>query len=158
MKVEKDYEELLKLFNKYRVKYCIIGAYAVAFYTKPRYTKDMDILVEPNIENGKRITGALNEFGFKSLDLSEKDFSQKGKIIQLGYEPIRVDIITSIQGCTFKEVWKGKVLETYGKEKVHFIGIDELIKNKKASNRKQDQVDLDTLLLTKDKRGQGSGA
>jgi len=67
MKVEKDYEELLKLFNKHKVKYCIIGAYAVAFYAKPRYTKDMDILVEPSIKNGQKIVNALNEFGFKSL-------------------------------------------------------------------------------------------
>lgn len=151
MKVEKDYEELLKLFNKHKAKYCIIGAYAVAFYAKPRYTKDMDILVEPSIKNGQKIVNALNEFGFKSLNLSEKDFSLRGKIIQLGYEPVRVDIITSIQGCTFKQAWKNKALGTYGKEKVHFIGINELIKNKEISKRKQDQVDLDILLSARDK-------
>ncbi len=151
MKVEKDYEELLKSFNKYKVKYCIIGAYAIAFYAKPRYTKDLDILVEPSIENGKRIINALNEFGFKSIDLSERDFSQRGKIIQLGYEPVRVDIITSVQGCSFKQVWENKAMGTYGKERVHFIGINELIKSKKTSDRKQDQVDVDILLSTRDK-------
>ena len=152
MKVEKDYEELLKFFDKYKVKYCVVGAYAVAFYAKPRYTKDMEILVEPNIRNGKRIVNALNEFGFKSLKLSEKDFSRKGKIIQLGYEPVRIDIITSIDGCSFKEVWKGKVLDTYGKEKIYFIGLNELAKNKKISKRKQDQVDLDILLSVRTKK------
>ena len=145
MKVEKDYEELLRLFNKYKVRYCIIGAYAVAFHAIPRYTKDMDILVEPSIENGKSIVGALNEFGFESLNLSEEDFSQRDKIIHLGYEPVRVDIIPSIDGCTFKEVWDGKTLGTYGNEKVYFIGINELTKNKKASKRKQDEADLDIL-------------
>jgi len=109
MKVEKDYEELLKLFNKHRVKYCIIGAYAVAFYAKPRYTKDMDILVEPSIKNGQKIVNALNEFGFKSLNLSEKDFSLRGKIIQLGYEPVRVDIITSRIGISKKFRYEGVV-------------------------------------------------
>ena len=146
MKVEKDYEELLKLFNKNKVRYCIIGAYAVAFYAEPRYTKDMDILVEPDIENACKIIKSLNEFGFKSLELTEGDFSQKGKIIQLGYEPVRVDIITSIEGCSFNEVWNHKTSGVYGRQKVFFIGIDELIKNKKASRRKQDKIDLDILL------------
>ena len=149
MKVEKDYEELLRLFNRNKVRYCIIGAYAVAFYAKPRYTKDLDLLVEPDIENSKRIIKALNEFGFESLKLSEKDFSQKGKIIQLGYEPVRIDIITSIQGCSFKQVWKNRTSGIYGKEKVFFIGINELINNKKISKRKQDKVDLDILLLAR---------
>ena len=151
MRIEKDYEELLKLLNKHKVKYCIIGSYAVAFYAKPRYTKDMDILAEPSIENGKRIVNALNEFGFKSLKLSDKNFSNKGRIIQLGYEPIRVDIMTLIQGCSFKQVWKNKVIGTYGVEKVYFIGINELIKTKKLSNRKEDKVDLDILIKARNK-------
>jgi len=145
MKVEKDYEDLLRLLNKHKVRYCIVGAYAVAFYARPRYTKDMDILVEPEIDNGRRIVKALNEFGFQSLGLKEEDFSQKGMIIQLGYEPIRVDIITSINGCNFQEVWEKKQTGTYGKEEAFFISRDELIKNKEISNRKQDKVDLDIL-------------
>ncbi|MEW6686046.1 MAG: hypothetical protein AB1393_07565 [Candidatus Edwardsbacteria bacterium] len=152
MRVEKDYEELLGLLNKNRVKYCIIGSYAVAFYAKPRYTKDMDILVEPNIENGKRIVKALNEFGFESLNLNEKDFSQEGRIIQLGYEPVRVDIITSIEGCNFKQIWENKEMGNYGKQKVFFIGINELIKNKQASNRHQDKADLDILLMARNRK------
>ena len=98
MRIEKDYEELLGLLNKHKVKYCIVGAYAVAFHKKPRYTKDIDIFVEPSVENGKKIVDALNEFGFESLHLSENDFAEKGRIIQLGYEPVRVDIITEIAG------------------------------------------------------------
>jgi hypothetical protein len=145
-KVEKDYEELLRLFNKNKVRYCIVGAYALAFYARPRYTKDMDILVEPAIENAARIIRSLQEFGFKSLALTEKDFSQQNRIIQLGYEPLRVDILTSIEGCSFKEVWRNKITFRYGRQKAFFIGIGELIKNKKSSNRKQDKVDLDILL------------
>jgi len=63
MKVEKDYEELFALFNKHRVRYCIVGSYALAFYARPRYTKDIDILIEPSRENSGRIVRALNEFG-----------------------------------------------------------------------------------------------
>ena len=129
MRVEKDFEELLKLFNKNKV----------------RYTKDIDILVDPDIENAKKIVKSLDEFGFKSLNLSEKDFSQEGKVVQLGYEPVRVDLITSIKGLTFKKVWENKITGPYGKEKVFFIGRDDLIKSKKISKRKIDLADLDIL-------------
>lgn len=152
MKVEKDYEELLKLLNKNKVKYCIIRAYAVAFYVKPRYTKDLDIFIEPSIQNSEKIVNALNEFGFKGLELSISDFSTKGKIIQLGYEPLSIDIITSIRGCSFKQAWKNKVVGEFGAEKVYFIGIDELIKTKRLSDRPLDKIDLELLIKAKKKK------
>ena len=145
MRVEKDFEELLGLLNKHKVKYCIVGAYAVAFYGRPRYTKDLDVLVEPAIENGKKIVRALKEFGFDSLELSEYDFAKKNNIVQLGYEPLRVDFINSIKGCSFKEVWENKRKGIYGRKKVFFVGPNELIKNKKLLNRNQDKVDLEIL-------------
>lgn len=148
-RTEKDYEELLKLFNKHKVKYCIVGAFAVAFYAVPRYTKDMDLFVEPSVRNSRRILKALAEFGFGTLELSVDDFSQDKRIIQLGYEPVRIDIITSIEGCTFDEIWKNKVKGKYGKEDVNFIGLNELIKNKRVLKRKQDKVDIDILLIAK---------
>lgn len=151
MRVEKDYAELLRLFNKNKVRYCIIGAYAVALYAKPRYTKDMDILVEPKVENARKIIKSLNQFGFKKVGLSETDFTQDGKIIQLGYEPVRIDIVTSIEGCDFEEVWKNKKVFPYGNQRVYFIGIGQLIKNKKTARRKQDKVDLEILLKAKKK-------
>lgn len=146
MKTEKDFEELLKLFNKYKVKYCIIGAFAVGFYALPRYTKDMDILVEATVENGQRIVEALKDFGFESLKLKKEDFGRKEKIIQLGYEPVRVDLLTSIKGCSFKKIWENKVRASYGQQKVYFIGLDDLIRAKKVSNRKSDKIDLKILL------------
>ena len=145
MRIEKDYEELLGLLNKHKVKYCIVGAYAVAFYAKARYTKDMDILVEPSFENGKKIVQALHDFGFGSLDLTQQDFAEEGHIIQLGYEPLRVDIITSMTGVSFRDAWENKTTGTYGKENVFFIGLEELIKNKEMTGRKQDLVDLQLL-------------
>ena len=154
-KIEKDYEELLSLFNKHKVKYCIVGAFAIAFYAVPRYTKDMDLFAEPSVLNARRILKALTEFGFGALKLSIEDFSRDGKIIQLGYEPVRIDIITSIEGCSFAQVWKNKRKGKYGKENVYFIGLDELIKNKQFLKRKQDAVDIDILLAAKKKIPQG---
>lgn len=105
----------------------------------------MDIFVEPSIENGKKIVDALNEFGFESLHLSEKHFAEEGTIVQLGYEPVRVDFISELAGVSFHEVWRNKTTGTYGKEKVFFIGLKELIRNKEKTGRKQDLVDLDVL-------------
>jgi len=147
--VEYDYEEFLKLLNKNKVKYCIVGAFSVAFYSRPRFSKDIDLLVKPTFENGKKIIDALKEFGFGSLKLSAEDFTRKDAIIQLGYEPVRIDLMTSIEGCTFNEVWKTKKRGVYGKQNVYFIGLHELIRNKQISNRPQDKADLKLLLSSR---------
>lgn len=147
MKAVKDYEELLKYFNKHKVKYCIVGAFALAFHAQPRYTKDMDILVEASVENGKNIIAALKDFGFGSLELSPADFQEEKQIIQLGYEPVRVDLLTSIKGVVFPKAWKNKITSRYGKQKAYFIGLNDLIKSKQASFRLQDKADLKILNL-----------
>ena len=149
MKTEEDFEDLLKLFNKNKVKYCVVGGYAVAFHAKPRFTQDMDILVQPYKENALKILRSLNSFGFKSIGLSQEDLAKKGKIIQLGYAPIRIDLLTSIDGCTFDEVWKNKIKGHYGKVSVYFIGLKELIKNKRHTGRPQDKLDLSFLISGK---------
>jgi hypothetical protein len=149
MKVEKDYEEFLRLLNKNKVRYCIVGAYAVALYARPRYTKDMDIFVEADQDNARKLVKVLKEFGFEDLELSEDDFMKEGTIIQLGYEPVRIDLLTSLPGCSFQEVWENKQLGDYGDEKVFYIGLEDLIRNKTVSNRKQDEADLELLLPVK---------
>ncbi len=149
MKVERDFEELFRLFNKHRVRYCIIGSYAVAFYARPRYTKDIDIFIERSVDNSGRIVRALTEFGFESLALSAADFRKKGNIIQLDYEPVRVDILTSLKGCSFAHALKHQEKAMYGHESVYFIGLQDLIKLKKESRRPQDRADLILLLETK---------
>jgi hypothetical protein len=152
MRVEKDYEEFLRLLNKHKAKYCIVGSFAVAFHAKPRYTKDMDILVETTFQNGKKLIKVLDEFGFKEIGLSETDFVEKGKIIQLGYEPLRIDILTSLEGIHFKEIWKNRVAGAYGREQAFFIGLADLIKSKKLSQRAEDTVDLEILRKAQQKR------
>lgn len=149
MRIEKDFEELLELLNRNKVKYCIIGSFAVAFHAKPRYTKDIDLLIEPNNENAEKILTSLNDFGFGSLNLTIEDFNKENKIIQLGFEPIRIDIVTSIQGCAFEEVWNNKIIGNYGKQKVNIIGFDNLLKNKQSVNRPLDKTDVQTLLKSK---------
>jgi predicted nucleotidyltransferase len=145
MKVEKDYEEFLSLLNKHNVKYCIIGAFAVAFYAKPRYTKDIDILVESSKENAQRILKVLEEFGFGELAISIEDLTLDGNILQLGYEPLRIDLLNRLEGFEFQEIWENRETGEYGSEKVYFIGLDDLIKNKKMSDRPSDTIDIELL-------------
>lgn len=145
MKTEKDYEEFLELFNRHDVRYCIIGAFALAYHAYPRYTKDMDVLVEASADNAERIVAALHDFGFDSLGLDASDFSGPGQIIQLGYEPVRIDIITATVDMDFPAIWKNRVQGRYGKLTVDYIDRESLITLKKRSNRPQDRADLDVL-------------
>ena len=148
MKVQKDYEEFLKLLNRSNAKYVIVGAYALAYHAKPRYTKDMDIFIEPTVENATAILQAIKDFGFRETDLTPKDIVEEDKILQLGYEPIRIDILSSLSGCIFSEVWENRIKGKYGNTEVYFIRKDDLLKNKRASGRKQDIVDIDLLKNT----------
>jgi hypothetical protein len=149
VKTEKDYEEFLELLNKHDVRYCIIGAFALAFHARPRYTKDLDILIEPTTDNAKKLLTALDEFGFGSLNLGVEDFSSQGNIIQLGYEPVRIDILTSIKGLEFADIWESRIQGAYGNQTVNFIDRQNLIQSKKISNRAQDKADLELLLSEK---------
>ena len=144
-KPTKDFEELLRFFDSRGAKAVIVGAHAVAYHAKPRYTKDLDVLVEPTPENARRVLDALEDFGFGDLELDIEDFKEPGRIIQLGFPPNRIDLMTSIDGVEFSEVWAGRVEGTYGGTKVFFIGRRELIRNKKASGRPQDLADLSWL-------------
>ena len=107
--MHKDFNEFLKLLNYHKVKYVIVGAHAVGVHSRPRATGDLDILVRVTITNAKKIMKVLNDFGFGSAGLTSDDFLKKDEIIQLGYEPVRIDILTSISGVNWNEVWKNKV-------------------------------------------------
>lgn len=145
MKVQQDFKELLALFNEHKVEYVIVGAYALAFYGAPRYTGDMDILVKADRQNAKRILAALNDFGFGDLELTIADFEKPDMVIQLGVAPVRVDIITSLTGVSWGQVYPNRVEGNYGDVPVHYIGREQFIANKRALGRKRDLADLEAL-------------
>ena len=122
-----------------------MGGHALAFHAKPRFTKDIDIFVEPSPRNAKRLMQALDDFGFGDVGLTEGDFSAPGAIVQLGVAPNRIDLITAIDGVTFDEAWQGRVKGRFGSQDVYFLGKTDLIRNKRASGRKQDLADLEWL-------------
>ena len=145
MEVQKDFRDLLELFNKHKVDYIIVGAYALGFHGAPRYTGDLDIFVKPDPVNAKRIIQALNEFGFGTLGLTMEDFVEEGKVVQLGVPPVRIDIITSITGVQWEQAQSGRVDGFFGDLMVHYVGRDDFITNKKALGRKKDMADLEAV-------------
>ena len=145
MELQQDFRELLALFNVHHVNYVIVGGYALAFHGAPRFTGDLDIFVKPDHENAGRIVAALNDFGFASLGLTEGDFECLDQVIQLGVAPVRVDLITSITGISWEEVFASRVPSDYGDVPVHYIGREELISNKRAVGRAKDLADLEAL-------------
>jgi len=145
MEIQKDFKELLELFNGYNVEYMIIGAYALAYHGAPRFTGDIDIFVQPSLENAHKILSALNAFGFSSSNLTIEDFQNPKSVIQLGVPPVRIDLITSISGVTWEQADQGKIEGFYGDVPVHFLGKEQYIANKRAAGRKKDLADLESL-------------
>ena len=143
--VTKDFEELFACLNAREVRAVIVGGYAFAFHAKPRFTKDVDIFIDPSTDNARQILEALADFGFGGLGLSAEDLTRPGSIVQLGVPPNRVDFVTAIDGVTFEEAWNGRVAGHYGAQPVYYLGRAELIRNKRASGRTQDRADLEAL-------------
>ncbi len=152
MRVEKDFREFIELLNKNTVKYLVVGGFAIAFHSIPRYTKDIDILVEPSKENSKKLISVLEQFGFGNIGLNEDSFQELDQIIQLGYPPLRIDLLTSIMGVIFETAWENRENGTYGDVPCYFISKEDLIKNKKAAGRKQDKADVESLRKISDKK------
>ncbi len=142
MEVQKDFKELLELFNGHKVEYMIVGAYALAYYGAPRFTGDIDLFVHPSPENAKKILSALADFGFGQQNLNLDDFQTPDSVVQLGVPPVRIDSIT---GVSWEDADKGKREGLFGDVPVHFLGREQYIANKRVMGRKKDLADLEAL-------------
>ena len=145
MVITQDFKEFIESLNGNDVKYLVIGGFAVAFHGHPRYTKDLDIWVNSTNSNVKKLLRALNDFGFESLGLTLEDFLNPENVIQLGYPPNRIDLVTEIKGVDFELCYVQKVETQIDRLKVNFIDLNNLKKNKKATGRAQDLADLENL-------------
>ncbi len=146
MSLSKDFIEFIKYLTKRQVKYLLVGGHALAFHGWPRFTKDIDFWIGPTPGNASRILLALDDFGFVDVELTQTDFSIPGKIIQLGFPPNRIDLITTIDGVDFNSAFARKIESTYQGVPLLVIHRDDLIANKKATGREQDLLDLKILL------------
>jgi hypothetical protein len=147
--MNRDFKELLKTFNEHAVKYLIVGGYAVMKYSEPRFTKDLDVWVEASAENAESVFQSLKSFGSPLEGLTAADFAQDG-FYQMGRPPVRVDILMSISGVEFQKAWENKVQTDFDCVPAYFIGLTDLIQNKKASGRLQDLADIEKMTLSRD--------
>ena len=145
MPTNSDFRELLSTWNDCEVRYLIIGGYAVMLYTEPRFTKDLDLWVEPTAENGRRVFRALALFGAPLAGVTADDFSQEGLFYQMGRPPVRVDVLTSVTGMRFQEAWLNRVERDLGGIPAPFLSRDDLIRTKTALGRPQDLLDVEQL-------------
>lgn len=143
--LEKDFIDFIKLCNQYEVKYLVIGGYAVSVHGYPRSTKDMDVCIEISESNAAKMVNVINDFGFSSLHLTKEDFMHENYITQLGYEPVRIDILNDLSGIDFETAWKNKKVVNMLDVPVNFIGYNELMKVKENAGRPQDLADIDKL-------------
>jgi predicted nucleotidyltransferase len=142
---ENDFLEFIKLCNHFEVEYLVIGGYAVSAHGYPRSTKDLDICIKLSEKNADKMVLVINEFGFASLKLSKDDFMKPDLITQLGYEPLRIDIINDLDGVPFDEAWNNKKVVNMSGEPANFIGYNELLKVKAKAGRPQDLADIHKL-------------
>lgn len=140
-----DFRDMLRCLNARGVEYLVVGSFALAFHGRPRSTGDMDIFVRPSPENAARIMDALRDFGFALPDISGDDFSRPDQIVQLGYPPVRIDLITSLTGVDWDAAWNGRTAGELAGEPVNFIGLREFIANKRSTGRAKDLGDIDGL-------------
>lgn len=145
MEISSDYKELFGILNKFKVHYLIVGAYAVTFYSEPRFTKDLDIWVDSDISNAGQLYKALAEFGAPLAGVSAADFANKNMIYQIGVAPVRIDIIMGLKYLSFDKAWKNRKRTNYGGITVNMVGIKDLIYLKKKTKRPQDILDLEKL-------------
>ncbi|MFZ5439720.1 MAG: hypothetical protein ACOZQL_06910 [Myxococcota bacterium] len=140
-----DFVDLLRVLSDERAEFLVVGGYAVAFHTEPRYTKDLDVWVRPSRTNARRVLKALKRFGAPLANLRERDLTTPGIIFQIGVEPNRIDLLTEMDGVEFDEAWARRVSGPFGDLKVPWLSAKDLAANKRKVGRPQDLLDLEKL-------------
>ncbi len=143
--MNRDFRDLLAEFNAQGVEYLVVGAYALAAHGHVRATKDLDVWVRPEAENARRVLKALRAFGAPLHDLTEEDLTTPGLIFQIGVPPVRIDVLTAIDGVEFAEAWPARMLTKFMDQPVAVLSKEHMIKNKRATGRTQDLADVERL-------------
>lgn len=143
-----DFEDLLAALSQHRVRYLIIGGLAFIYHAKPRYTKDLDVWIDPDPDNIERANAALAEFGSPHL----LSLEERQEILQLGLPPNRIDLLRETGGITFEEAWRHREDAPYGAVTAHWIGLDALIAVKRQIDHPRHQEDVRVLEAVKRRR------
>jgi predicted nucleotidyltransferase len=143
--LNQDFLEFIGLLESHDVDYLIIGGYAVALHGFPRFTGDIDFFVAVNPENAAKLIDVFKAFGFGEIGINQEDFLQPDFVVEIGREPRKIQVLTGIDGVTFSDCRSRRVeIELQGMN-LKFIGKEDLIRNKKASARSKDLIDIDEL-------------
>ncbi|HZZ84007.1 MAG TPA: hypothetical protein VFE30_05680 [Anaeromyxobacteraceae bacterium] len=148
MALNRDFSDLFAALNAAEAEYLLVGGYALAVHATPRFTKDLDVWVNPTRENAARVLRALSAFGAPLQDLTIEDLSRPDIVFQMGLPPNRIDVLTRIDGVEFPEAWPARITSRYGALEIPVISRRHLVQNKRASGRPQDLVDAELLLRT----------
>jgi hypothetical protein len=140
-----DFKEFLTLLLDEKVEFALVGGYAVAYHGYPRFTGDMDILIARSSANAAKVLNVLGRFGFGTLKITNVDLESEGNVIQLGFPPVRIDLITSVDGIDNSEIFTGLIEGDFYGLKVPIISKEHLIRNKRATGRARDLLDLENL-------------
>ncbi len=145
--MNQDFRDLLRVFNEEKVRYLIVGGYALIKHSEPRYTKDLDLWVSPDEENAGRVFQALIRYGAPVSSMSPVDFTKAGYFFTMGLAPNRIDILFDLKGLTFDAAWQRRVCDVIGDIDTCFLSRIDLIINKEAVGRKQDLADVEKLRI-----------
>jgi len=140
-----DFKEFAALLNSNGVEYLVVGGYALAAYGHPRYTGDLDFWIGADDANADRVLVALDQFGFGNMGINKLDLATSGRVIQLGYPPARIDLLTSIDGVEFAECFARRMTVDVDGLALNFISLEDFKANKKASGRHKDLADLEAI-------------
>ena len=147
-----DFKDLLSILEKHRVRYLVVGGYAVMKYTEPRFTKDLDLWISTDEENAKAVFAALKEFGAPLKGLTFHDFTEQEYFYQMGNPPFRLDVMMSIPGVEFEAAWPHRERVSLEGLTILFISRADLIRAKDASGRAQDLLDAENLRKAEQRR------
>lgn len=145
MILNEDYKDILLALSAEKVKFLLVGAYALAVHGYPRATLDMDLWIMPSPENADAVLRALHRFGASLHDLTKEDLQKADTVFQIGVAPRRIDIITSASGLQFEDAYQRAVLIKFEEIELRIPTIEDLIKNKRASGRTKDLADVEAL-------------
>ncbi len=148
--LNRHFLDFLGLLEKHKVEYMVVGGYAVGVHGFPRFTGDLDIFVAIGRENAGRLIGVFSEFGFASLNLTPEDFLEPDMVIEIGREPMKIQLLTGIDGVSFDRCRRDRIQVNVSGFEVPFIGLESLLANKAASPRSRDRIDLEELTRLRD--------
>jgi hypothetical protein len=145
MDLAPDFDEFIGLLTARGVEFVVVGAYALAFHGAPRFTGDLDILVRPTLDNAARLLAALDAFGFPVGDLAPETIVDPRRMLQMGVPPVQIHVMSGITGVEWDEAWSDRIEGPLGSHRVHFLGRDSFLRNKRAAGRPKDLADIDAL-------------